>query len=409
MHQNGGIMMNNDQLFDELVRMKMQERSFGSPDAAWEKAERMLSSERKRKFAGWRLSALLCLLSALGGGITVYLLMRTSGEAIYQGGIAAVRTTTAAESYASRVPHGQLHHTPIAPTVMSTENTGATANEIISPDPVQPYAPLVANIAATGNEDVDAEYSQAQNASPDQTENKDMPENEAVSLTAVALPPSLAVLSAPRGTDSVSLSSLWHPELNHWSLQAGAAYTAPLFADHNGSASFSPVLGAGYTMWLNPAWSLQAGVRYSAITNVSNAHAVTVKEFSPGVFHYNESQLRQMHYVSLPFQLYRRVGTRHAFTAGYTLNFLVAAQQRTSSYTETNGVIGNASSGKSLAPSSLSRFDGLFSAGYAFTLNRRVQLEASAYSGVTDLLHNSSYGNRFERNRGVLFLVQYSF
>lgn len=196
---------------------------------------------------------------------------------------------------------------------------------------------------------------------------------------------------------------------NYWSVQVGVAYSAPFLAGTSSARSFSPVIGIGYNVWLNPQWSVQTGLRYSCIGNVAGIGTATANESAPGFVEYTGSRLQRLHYLSLPVQAWRRVGNRHAIGAGYTLSFLAATQRRTYFYTETNGTISNEQHSSAFSRDGLSSFDGLLTLGYSFALRGRMQVEASAYTGVTDMLYNSTYGNRFERNRGVLLLVHYSF
>lgn len=408
--------MDNDQLFDEMLRMKLQQRSFGSAEAGWQKMEALLPPERKRKVVGLRFTFLLCLFAALAGGGFVFFLL-SPGETISKS-----RTTGTLENTNSsdRVQSALPGFNGSNSTTRAEDNTHADAvtdhdlpaqdENIFSPLNKAPLHPERNHVAVVSYPQQDHLALQEEKSAMQRlAENTNDAYKQQPPHTGSAITPALATLAAPEGTDSVCISTLWHPEINYWLIQCGASYTAPFSASGSAQPSFSPVAGIGYNVWLNPAWSLRAGLRYSMITNVSDVRSTTAEEIAAGVISYSESHLQQLHYASLPLQVYRRVGNRHAFTAGYTLNFLMAARQQTLSYTDSNGSISNESSSRSFSHSGFSSFDGLFTAGYSFTLNKRMQAEASVYSGLTDIMHNDRYGNRFERNRGVMLMLSYSF
>lgn len=403
--------MNNDQLFDEMVRMKLAQRSFGPSDAGWENMKDLLPPERKRRVIGLRTAIIACMLTALISGGFVYLLTpeKNNGSIsarVTPGGIAtAPRDSRPAEqlnvpAYTTDAAHEAVASSPgtagtqqqVPPDPSATtaehEDRALTAEVLITAEPLVPENKTI-------TEAQPAENNRTANTQPVAPENN------------IAVQPLCALFRAPQSIDTVTFSRAWHPKLNHWLVQCGVSYMAPLSGASR--SSFGPVIGLGYNAWLNPAWSIQTGLRYAVSTDISGVQSVNAEALATDVYSYRASQLQQLHTITLPIEVYRRIGNRHSITAGYTLSFLAAGKNNIHSYTETNGVRSNERSERTFGAAGLNRFDGLFTAGYAFRINGRFQLQAYAYTGMTDVLYNSSYGNGFERNSGAMLLLNYSF
>lgn len=395
--------MNDDQLFDEMIRMKTQQRHFEGVDAGWQKMQQQLPPEKTRLRASWRTGLVLCLFAALASGGCISFFLQAETEV-------HLNRNAAMSAVLSPVPQSD----PESFTALS--NSGCASQEISSQRNDFTVADKTAHPhtehGALLNTNAQPVYEERTNTSfrqPTVSSTGNNTDVRTISLPAAeAKSPALALLSTSAKTGSVSAPVQWSPQLGNWVLQGGMTYTASL-SGNAGNSSFNPVLGIGYNIWLNPAWSLQAGVRYSSIGNVSDIAYTAFTASSPETAEYSNTQLHRLHTLSLPLQVWRRTGYRHAFHAGYTLNFIVGVQQEKYSYTETNGIISNRQTLNSFARSGFSRFDGLFTAGYSYTISSHLQAEVSVYSGVTDIMHNSVYGNRFERNRGAQLLLSYSF
>ncbi|HTF04292.1 MAG TPA: outer membrane beta-barrel protein [Bacteroidia bacterium] len=215
--------------------------------------------------------------------------------------------------------------------------------------------------------------------------------------------------------DSVPAPSVTAPSLtvNYWLIQAGATYVARFSNGDKSGQSINPVIGGGYNFWLARRWSLQAGLRYTFINNASDSSSSTVTTtYGFGVTnHYTETRMQRLHYFSLPIQAYWRINGLHSLTAGGAFNYLAYSENREQSYSENNGTLSQSTYRTVFGQTpGLNRFDGMFFAGYSLTIGQHFSAEATVYCGLADLKNNSTFGiNRFERNKGVMVLLQYGF
>lgn len=150
--------MSEQERFDDLVRRKLEERTFPFAEADWQAAERLIQAERarRRRRRFWPFAAALLIG---GAGITVLLL--TGDERAHDRSTSAVPMVATGEHAPSTSTPSTSHGTAHAPTTeaSTTPSTGASTTSTPAPTTTPPSiasepsgapAPAAASVKGTG-------------------------------------------------------------------------------------------------------------------------------------------------------------------------------------------------------------------------------------------------------------------
>jgi hypothetical protein len=198
--------------------------------------------------------------------------------------------------------------------------------------------------------------------------------------------------------------------VNYFFIEAGATFIPGFSPGFRSGRSINPVLGAGYCFRIGMKTSLQAALHYTFIGNVSDSTLIytnTTFGFSSQT-EYTEVNLKRLHYASVPLTFIYHLNSKNAFNAGMNINYLFTTEIHLHTYSDANSDISSVSKFGYLQ--GINRFDFQFAGGYARTFGPHWSAEISLYAGLMDIKKNSFYGvNKFERNKGLQFTIQYAF
>jgi hypothetical protein len=201
--------------------------------------------------------------------------------------------------------------------------------------------------------------------------------------------------------------------VNYFFLEAGASFMPGFSSRDNTGKSLNPIAGAGYHIRLKGNFALNGAIHYTYLNHVSDSSKIyNSNNYSFGVEN-NKTVigLRRLHYVSVPVTLWWHVDQKNSVFGGFGMNYMFATESEERTYTETYGSITDENV-KSVFGYGLgiSKYDAFTTFGYQRNFGANWHAQLSGYYGFIDVKQNSFYpGNFAERNKGLRFMIQYSF
>ncbi len=198
--------------------------------------------------------------------------------------------------------------------------------------------------------------------------------------------------------------------VNYFFAEAGMTFIPGFAPGFHSGRSLNPAIGGGWCFHVGMKYSMEVGLHYTFIGHASDSSITyTTTTYAFGSQNqYTDVSLKRLHYASLPVSFTWHLNGKHAITAGVTANYLFATETRWRTYSQSDNNIHSIS--KFGYGQGINRFDVLLSAGYTRTFGMHWSMRLSAYYGLMDIKNNNWYGvNKFERNKGLQFTIQYAF
>jgi hypothetical protein len=224
------------------------------------------------------------------------------------------------------------------------------------------------------------------------------------------IPPAAPVTAAPR--DSLAPKSPTIAPDNHCFVELGTFINAGwMTADTWEAAGFNPLVGIGYHNTVADKTAVTFGAYF---TTVSHMKAVTKVVKSTRVKFGEESDVTAItpesaQYFMLPVRIQYRPSAKQAFTAGYSIFYLLNVQSRVDTYTERLGRRDNSASYTTGGyVEGFSMYNHQLSLGYRRQLKGKLWLDTEAAFGLSDLRQDGFFGiQQFERTMGLKIGLTY--